>query len=71
VTYAIYHIPNYGTLNGRIAIAGDGGKWEVALAGKNLTDAAFWTVATRDSAGSYMHLYNQPRNWRLEFNYNW
>ncbi|HVP84871.1 MAG TPA: TonB-dependent receptor [Rhizomicrobium sp.] len=71
VTYAIYHIPSYGTLNGRIAIASEAGKWELALEGKNLTDAAFWTVATRDSAGSYMHLYNQPRNWRLEFNYKW
>lgn len=71
VTYAIYHIPSYGTLNGRVAIAGVAGKWEVALEGKNLTDATFWTVATRDSAGSYMHLYNQPRNWRLEFSYNW
>jgi iron complex outermembrane receptor protein len=71
VTYAIYHIPSYGTLNGRLAIASDAGKWELALEGKNLTDAAFWTVATRDSAGSYMHLYNQPRNWRLEFSYRW
>lgn len=70
-TYALYHIPDYGTLNGRLSIAGDGGKWEVALLGKNLTDAAFWTVATRDSAGSYMHLYNQPRSWRLEVNYTW
>lgn len=71
VTYAIYHIPSYGTLNGRLAIASQAGKWELALLGKNLTDAAYWTVATRDSAGSYMHLYNQPRNWRLEFSYHW
>ncbi len=71
VTYAIYHIPSYGTLDGRLSLASTASRWELALEGKNLTDEHFWTVATRDSAGSYMHLYNQPRNWRIEVNYSW
>ncbi len=70
-TFAIYHIPSYGTLDGRVAIAGIGDGWELALEGKNLTDENYWTVATRDSAGSYMHLYGLPRNWRLEASYKW
>jgi iron complex outermembrane receptor protein len=69
VSNAIYHIRDYGQLDGRIALSPEDSKWEVAFEVQNLTDASFDTVVTRDSGGSYMGLYNQPRNWRIQIHY--
>jgi iron complex outermembrane receptor protein len=70
VTYALYHIPDYGSLDARLALGNEVQGWEVSLEAKNLTDANDFTVATRDSGGSYMTFYNPPRRFNLSVNYS-
>lgn len=70
LTYALYHIPDYGSLDARVAFANDTQGWEVALEAKNLTDENHFTVATRDSGGSYMTFYEQPRRFNLRVSYH-
>lgn len=71
VSNAIYHISDYGQLDGRLSLSSQDTKWEVDFEIHNLTDAVFDTVVTRDSGGSYMGLYNQPRNFRITLHYAW
>ncbi|MBC2778945.1 TonB-dependent receptor [Parasphingopyxis marina] len=70
ISYALYHIPSHGTLDARISVAGDEGRWELSLEGRNLTDVSHPAVATRDSGGSYMSFYNAPRTFRARLVYN-
>lgn len=70
VTYGIYHIPSYGSLDARIAIGNRAAGWEFSLEGKNLTDKANATVVTRDSLGSFMEFYQPPRTFRARVRFD-
>lgn len=70
LTYALYHIPDYGSLDARIAVGNDVQGWEIAFEAKNVTDENNFTVATRDSGGSYMTFFEQPRRFNLRARYS-
>jgi iron complex outermembrane receptor protein len=70
VTYGIYHIPSYGSLDARIAVGNRAAGWEFSLEAKNLTDKANSTVVTRDSLGSFMEFYQPPRTFRARLRFD-
>jgi outer membrane receptor protein involved in Fe transport len=57
------------TVNGRLALAGSDGGWELALLGKNLTDEEVrsWSNDPFLVAGAYFSYYNAPRTLELQF----
>lgn len=68
---ALFNIPSYGLLNGRISIGDADNKWEVALVGKNLTDEIYITQSMSDDLGSYITSPARPRSWKIEATFRW
>lgn len=74
----------YWKINARIALMALNGRWELAVIGKNLTDAATFSAGSAvplattngpswnipDYKGTYMASVERPRNVALQFSYN-
>ena len=45
----VYRIQGYSLLDLRAGVEGDGGKWQLGVWGRNVTDQYYWTTATRAS----------------------
>ncbi|WP_019528099.1 TonB-dependent receptor [Dasania marina] len=61
----------YGLLNARLSIADVEGRWELALAGKNLANEEYAARVTTDDVVTYPLVPGQPRSWSIEALYNW
>lgn len=66
---------SYVKINARLALLGEGGRWELALIGKNLTDEAIVThanglpvatVLTQNTGTGYYAFYERPRSVALQ-----
>ena len=71
LSYAAYGINDYGIINARAWIAPVDGNWELALIGKNLGDAGYWSSATGDDLGSFASTPSTPLSYAIEASYRW
>ena len=71
LSYAAYGINDYGIINARAWIAPVDGNWELALVGKNLGDAGYWSSATGDDLGSFASTPSTPLSYAIEASYRW
>lgn len=71
LNYAAYGQQGYELFNVRFALFSMDNRWEVALAGKNLLNEEYPTIATGDDLGSFTKMPGLPRSWQVEVKYNW
>ncbi len=71
LSYAAYGINDYGIINARAWIGPVDGNWELALVGKNLGDAGYWSSATGDDLGSFASTPSTPLSYAIEASYRW
>jgi len=64
------HIDSFTTLNGRIGLISNSGKWEAYLWGRNLTDEETYVDMFRDFFGSLSGVPIQPRTYGIEATYH-
>ncbi|MBU3069387.1 TonB-dependent receptor [Aestuariicella sp. G3-2] len=69
--YAAYGQSGYELLNARLSLFSFDNQWEIALAGKNLLNEKYPTIATGNDLGSFSEMPGLPRSWQVEVNYNW
>ena len=60
------HVDSFTTLNGRIGLIDNDGKWEVYLWGRNLTDEFTYVDYFRDFFGSFSGVPLMPRTYGIE-----
>lgn len=60
----------YDLVNGRIALEDEGGKWSIALWGRNLTNENYLIGTNRDFFGTLVHFSGTPRTYGMEVKYN-
>ena len=62
---------SYTVVNGRIALAGAEGRWEIAAWARNLTDEEYeQEIFASDIIGMITALYGNPRQFGVTLNYN-
>lgn len=64
------HVDSFTTLNGRIGLIGNSGKWEAYLWGRNLTDEFTYVDMFRDFFGSLSGVPLTPRTYGIEATYH-
>ena len=72
VNFELARSDSYTLVDGRISLYSEGGDWELALWGKNLTEDDYfqWSLLV-DTFGMMQDIYNAPRTFGVSFYKRW
>jgi len=70
VNQALYSLPGYGILGGRVFVTSPQG-WTASLYATNLTGEVYKVAALGDGLGSFQEVFGQPRRIGIELNKSW
>lgn len=62
---------SYWLANAKVGYKTKGGKWDIAIWGKNITDETYLTSALDVTLGFVLQVYGQPATYGVTLNYKW